>query len=652
MKCRFVGGHRSGVARRPECVAEALEERLALAVFTVGNANDMGGGSLRQAILDANNLTGQDTIVFATPFFASPRTISLLSPLPQMSDKLTVTGPGASLLTVRRDSSVMSTFGVLNSTATVLNLSGMTVTGGITNGNGGGLASTGPGGPNVTLDGMVFTGNNATGLGGGVYLNNGTTLTVRDSTFTGNTAGGGGGLYFFSGGALVMERCTVSGNTATETTSQGGGGIYFAGTVSATPPAGFTPSTLLVRNSTISQNTTARAGAGIMVQTMTGTLLVQNSTINGNTAATLGGGIGGVGGPGGITLQNCTISANKVTGTTAGTGGGGVGRTSTVANNLTIVNSVVSGNTATNGADILVDPFTTTTANYSAIGNSGGFTLSGSSGNNLAFGTNLMLAALANNGGPTLTMMPQAGSPLLNHGSNASVPPELVTDQRGLARISGGVVDIGAVEREVTGPAVLSAQFVYLTPPQSLRFTFSENVGASLGLGDLVLSNLTTGTTVPAANMVLVYQAASNLATYSFPGYAAGVLPDANYRAKLVAAGITNSSGTPMAADYTYDFFVLGADANRDRKVDFSDLVVLAQNYGTTGKTFAQGNFSYDAGGAVSFEDLVILAQRYNKTLPAAGEAIAAESTAPVFNSVVSVRRPAVAKRPSFSQPQ
>jgi hypothetical protein len=52
-----------------------------------------------------------------------------------------------------------------------------------------------------------------------------------------------------------------------------------------------------------------------------------------------------------------------------------------------------------------------------------------------------LLGPLANNGGPTLTHLPQAGSPAIDHGSGC--PP---TDQRGAARPVGLACDIGAVE--------------------------------------------------------------------------------------------------------------------------------------------------------------------------------------------------------------
>ena len=60
-------------------------------------------------------------------------------------------------------------------------------------------------------------------------------------------------------------------------------------------------------------------------------------------------------------------------------------------------------------------------------------------------------------------------------------------------------------------------------------------------------------------------------------------------------------------------------DANDDLSVDFNDLVALAQNYNTAGKTWAQGDFTGD--GNVDFNDLVILAQNYNTTRAPAGAA-------------------------------
>jgi hypothetical protein len=66
--------------------------------FTVTNALEAGAGSLRQAIEDANNNKGADTIKFNIPVQAV-HTISPLSELPAITGPVTIDGysqPGAS----------------------------------------------------------------------------------------------------------------------------------------------------------------------------------------------------------------------------------------------------------------------------------------------------------------------------------------------------------------------------------------------------------------------------------------------------------------------------------------------------------------------------------------------------------------------------
>ena len=317
-------------------------------------------------------------------------------------------------------------------------------------------------------------------------------------------------------------------------------------------------------------------------------------------------------------VQNTTIAGNTANATATTAGGGGIYRASTMNNALQLTNTIVSGNTNSSAADIRVDMFTTTTANFSAIGNATGFTLAGGSGNNLAYGTNLLLGALANNGGPTQTRAILAGSPLINAGSATFTPAALTTDQRGtgFARVVGGQVDIGAYERPAVAPPIVTSHaFLFETAPQIIRYTFDSNVGASLSAADLQIQNLTTSTTLPTSSVTFAYNATTNTATFTIAAPATGILPSASYRATLFAAGVTNTSGTPLATNDVFDFFFFAGDANHDHVVNFDDLIILAQNYNTAGKTFSQGNFNYNAGGNVNFDDLIILAQQYNKTL-------------------------------------
>lgn len=71
---------------------------------------------------------------------------------------------------------------------------------------------------------------------------------------------------------------------------------------------------------------------------------------------------------------------------------------------------------------------------------------------------------------------------------------------------------------------------------------------------------------------------------------------------------------------------LLPGDANLDDAVDFADLVSLARNYNSTGKTWFDGDFDFD--GEVSFSDLVALARNYS------GQSLAANNSfSPLFQS-------------------
>src|SRR5207248_2953595 len=92
---------------RAKPLLQALEGRVVPATFTVTNTANSGAGSLRQAILDANAASGPDTVIFSLP--SGPQIISLQTALPTIFDPLTVLGPGAANLTVRRDPALPTT---------------------------------------------------------------------------------------------------------------------------------------------------------------------------------------------------------------------------------------------------------------------------------------------------------------------------------------------------------------------------------------------------------------------------------------------------------------------------------------------------------------------------------------------------------------
>ena len=74
---------------------EALEDRRVLATYVVSSTADAGAGSLREAIDFANGTVGVvDEIVFDQALFSTPQAILLNSQLPNITDPLSIVGPG------------------------------------------------------------------------------------------------------------------------------------------------------------------------------------------------------------------------------------------------------------------------------------------------------------------------------------------------------------------------------------------------------------------------------------------------------------------------------------------------------------------------------------------------------------------------------
>jgi hypothetical protein len=92
-------------------------------------------------------------------------------------------------------------------------------------------------------------------------------------------------------------------------------------------------------------------------------------------------------------------------------------------------NSIISGNQSASGPpDVYGNPYITYANDY--------------------IGGNAMLAPLADNGGPTLTHLPMAGSPVIDAGDPGVMGG---TDQRGFERVVEMQMDIGSVEFGATG---------------------------------------------------------------------------------------------------------------------------------------------------------------------------------------------------------
>src|SRR5205807_2869587 len=146
--------------------------------------------TLREAINTANADAGAETISFDSTVFAAPGpyTINLGSVLPDITSNMTITGPGANVLTVKRN--VAGTFRIffVHNGATA-SISGLTVNNGNAS-DGGGIRVGLNGGDTgtLTLTRVAVTGNTATGpngSGGGIHLKE-STLNVIESTISGN----------------------------------------------------------------------------------------------------------------------------------------------------------------------------------------------------------------------------------------------------------------------------------------------------------------------------------------------------------------------------------------------------------------------------------------------------------------------------------
>jgi hypothetical protein len=444
-------GDRRATARRPRPYRprlEVLESRTLLSVCTVdrltdnnpngGGEGNGGLGDLRWCVVES--LSQADTINFSVT-----GTINLAAVLPTLTRSVSIDGPGASLLTVRPNTSYAFNLFTVAPAVTV-GISGLTLSNGGNYNGGGAIYNNGM----LTVSDSVISGNSALGgsyfngnSGGGVFNSDNGSLTVNYSTISGNSAsaGGSGGGIFNINGSLTVSDSVISANS----TSYGGGGggienYYGTLTVNYSTISGNSGSggagiwnlgTLTLNGSTISGNT----GGGIY-NGYPGTLTVSDSTIANNTAA-FGGGVDNGGAR--FTINNSTVAGNSAT-----YSGGGI-YTNIIGDTLAPRNTIIAGNTAPYaGPDVYGN---LGSQGHNLIGNPQDMT--GWVASDLLH-VNPMLGPLADNGGPTLTRALLPGSPAIDAGDNTAAP---MWDQRGAPfhRIVNGVIDIGAYELQARG---------------------------------------------------------------------------------------------------------------------------------------------------------------------------------------------------------
>jgi CSLREA domain-containing protein len=224
--------------------------------------NSNPGCSLRGAIQAANANSGADGIEINLP---AGSVINLTSPLPNITEGVGITGPGADKLTVRRNTGGnYRIFNVVVPNPGIVSFSGMTISNGSID-HGGGIMTSNTG--TVNVNNCTLSANSAgAGYGGGIH-NFGGTTNATNCTLSGNSAGDGGGIFNEGqNGVMKITNCTLRGNSA----SSGGAIFIFAGQVNVT-------------NCTISGNS-ATSGGGVFLFNMGATMTVKSSLIALNTA--------------------------------------------------------------------------------------------------------------------------------------------------------------------------------------------------------------------------------------------------------------------------------------------------------------------------------------------------------------------------------
>ncbi len=354
--------------------------------------------------------------------------------------------------------------------------------------------------PFVLIEDCDFLDNESKGSGGAIQLSGsinwyGGGVLIRRSGFSANRAGGSGGAAIYStpsGFALRIEDSRFDGNVTSGNSTNAGGAIalqrtnstvilrttlssnsgHRGGAISNTSP-------LELIDSHLFDNTATRAAGALWSHS---TVLVDRSTFESNRvtsedAADNGGGAIGFSGTQ-ITIQRSTFQANRayrggaislVAGRLQLQGSTLVASTAQIAgttgtllrildndagNGLGIANTILSGSCTFPSAG---RQFAYAFNNIEAPGNSCRLTGAPLNGFNQvsAMASQISLAALADNGGPTLTRLPNAGSIAINQGSGFYCSP---TDQRRYAR-ADSLCDIGAVEVGATPDALFSDGF-------------------------------------------------------------------------------------------------------------------------------------------------------------------------------------------------
>ncbi|MEL7472248.1 MAG: choice-of-anchor Q domain-containing protein [Planctomycetota bacterium] len=254
---------------------------------------------------------------------------------------------------------------------------------------------------------------------------------VSGLTVTGGVADEGGGIRSVAD-SFTLDGVYLHANRA----SVRGGGFFGAG------------DGMVIRNSTFGANESDGSGGGAYL--VGGAFSIVNSTLSGNIAQDAGGGVV-IGAEAVASIVSSTFVANVADQAASGTSFGGAVAISDDerAGSSIVLESTIFESNAASGSPDAVWAADSTDINLAALSHnlfsdaSSALGLTDGENNNIVGRSALLEPALALGNGPIPVHVPMPMSPVLDAGSNSAT---LDTDQRGRARVSGGAIDIGAVE--------------------------------------------------------------------------------------------------------------------------------------------------------------------------------------------------------------
>jgi hypothetical protein len=258
----------------------------------------------------------------------------------------------------------------------------------------------------VELRGMTITRGRAA-AGAGLFIGANADVTLTNCSITecnASSSGVAAGIRVVEGAELTLIDSTIARNVALA-----GGGIWIDSGATAN-----------VLRSSISENVAEDDVSGGV--NALGRLTITNSTLSGNSFGAIG-----VGGDGSVTSSNTTIVGDDPE--------SDFFKTIAISGELTMANSILIGSctsdAAISGGNNIESPGDT--CGLSGVGDAVG-----------VFAVQLNLGPLQQNGGPTQTHEPGAGSVAIDAIDAADC--EVEEDQRGVARPEGEGCDVGAVE--------------------------------------------------------------------------------------------------------------------------------------------------------------------------------------------------------------